>query len=323
MIITPSYKTIAVTGSAGFIGRKVLAELSLRGFNTRAIVRNISQLKYFSDIVPDSFALVNICSNTDWSTTLTGVSCIIHCAARAHVITEYDTDSIAAYRKVNVEGSRRLAEQAAIAGVKRIVFLSSIGVNGVSTKFSQPFTSFDTAAPTEAYAISKMEAEQALWEVSAKYGMEIVVVRAPLVYGPGAKGNLARLIKFVQLGLPLPFGAIKNQRSLIGLDNLADLLICCVDHSNAAGETFLVSDDEDISTPDLLRYMAVQMGRSAHLFQVPLPLLRFAASAIGRRAELDRLIGSLQVDTSHTRKVLNWKPPVSIEEGIRRMVQGG
>jgi nucleoside-diphosphate-sugar epimerase len=223
---------------------------------------------------------------------------------------------------VNVDGSRRLAEQAAAAGVRRLVYLSSIKVNGEQTVLRAPFLCSDTPAPQDAYGVSKWEAEQALWEVSAKTGLEVVVVRPPLVYGPGVKGNLARLLKLVRLGLPLPFSAVQNKRSLIGLDDLVDLLIRCVDHPAAAGQTFLVSDGEDLSTPDLLRHMAAAMNRSPRLFPVPVSLVRLAGSALGKRAEIDRLVGSLQIDSSHTRQVLGWIPPVSVEEGIRRMVQG-
>jgi nucleoside-diphosphate-sugar epimerase len=231
-------------------------------------------------------------------------------------------DAVAAYEVVNVEGSRRLAEQAAAAGVQRLVYLSSIKVNGEQTALGAPFLRSDTPAPQDAYGVSKSEAEQALWEISAKTGLEIVVVRPPLVYGPGVKGNLARLLKLVRLGLPLPLGAVQNMRSLIGRDNLVDLLIRCVDHPEAAGQTFLVSDGEDLSTPDLIRHMATAMGRSARLFPVPVSLLRLAGGALGKRAEIDRLVGSSQIDSSHTRQVLSWAPPVSVQEGIRRMVQG-
>jgi nucleoside-diphosphate-sugar epimerase len=174
----------------------------------------------------------------------------------------------------------------------------------------------------DSYGNSKVRAEKALREISEKTGLEIVVVRPPLVYGPGVKGNLARLLKLVRLGLPMPFSTVQNMRSLIGLDNLVDLLIRCVDHPEAAGQTFLVCDDEDLSTPDLIRYMAAAMNRSPRLFPVPVSLLRLAGSALGKRAEIDRLVGSLQIDSSHTRRVLGWNPPVSVQEGIRRMVQG-
>ena len=273
----------------------------------------------------------DIGSDTDWSAALTGVDCVIHCAARAHVTNETEADALAAYRAVNVEGTRRLAEQAAAAGVRRLVFLSSVKVDGESTDgLPGPFRSGsprgyaprDDGKLQDPYGISKREAEDALWEISTKTGLEVVVIRPPLVYGPGAKGNLARLLKLVRSGVPLPLGAVQNKRSLIGLDNLVDLLIRCVDHPAAAGQTFLVSDGEDLSTPDLLRHMAAAMGRSARLFPVPVSLLRLAGSALGKRAEIDRLVGSLQIDSSHTRQVLGWAPPVSVQEGIRRMVVG-
>jgi len=276
-----------------------------------------------SDSGIDISGVGEINSRTDWSAALAGVDCMIHCAARAHVMHETESDALAAYRAVNVDGSRQLAAQAAAAGVRRLVYLSSVKVNGEQTAPGAPFSFAGAPAPEDAYGISKWEAEQALWDVSAKTGLEVVVVRPPLVYGPGVKGNLARLLRLARSGLPLPLGAVQNKRSLIGLDNLVDLLIRCVDHPAAAGETFLVSDGEDLSTPDLLRHMAAAMGRSPRLVPVPLPLLRLAGSALGKRAEIDRLVGSLQIDSCHTRQVLGWTPPVSVEEGIRRMVRGG
>ena len=231
-------------------------------------------------------------------------------------------DVFAVYRAINVDGSQRLPELAAAAGVRRLVYLSSIMVNDEQTRLGASLSFSDRPAPEDAYGISKWEAEQALWDVSAKTELKLVVVRPPLVFGPGVKGNLARLLKLVRLGLPLPLGALQNKRSLIGLDNLVDLLICCVDHPAAAGQTFLVSDGEDLSTPDLIRHMAGAMGRSAWLFPVPVSLLRLADSALGKRAEIDRLVGSLQIDSSHTRRVLGWAPSLSVQEGIRRMVQG-
>ena len=324
---------VAVTGATGFVGNAVVCELASHGFDVRAVVRmvNASSSPSVSNITHT--AVGDIDSHTDWSAALTGVDCVIHCAARAHVMHETEADALAAYRSVNVQGTRRLAEQAAAAGVRRLVFLSSVKVDGETTDgLLHPFGSprfarddgggVDAVAPADPYGISKWEAEQALWEVSARTGLEVVVVRPPLVYGPGVKGNLARLLRLVRSGMPLPFGAVQNKRSLIGLDNLVDLLIRCVDHPAAAGQTFLVSDGEDLSTPDLLRHMAAAMGRSARLYPVPVSLLRLAASALGKRAEIDRLVGSLQIDSSHTRQVLGWAPPVSVQEGIRRMVLG-
>jgi len=326
---------VAVTGATGFVGNASVLELATRGFNVRAVVRTVNNSSSPAVNNMTHIAVGDIDSHTDWSAALAGADCVIHCAARTHVMYETEADVLVVYRSVNVEGTRRLAEQAVAAGVRRLVLLSSLKVNGETTDgLPLPFGShwalgssdvgggYNGAAPEDPYGISKWEAERALWEVSARTGLEVVVVRPPLIYGPGVKGNLARLLKLVRSGVPLPLGAVQNKRSLIGLDNLVDLLIRCVDHPAAAGQTFLVSDGEDLSTPDLLRHMAAAMGRSARLFPVPVSLLRVAGSALGKRAEIDRLVGSLQVDSSYTRQVLGWAPPVNVQEGIRRMVQG-
>jgi len=313
---------IAVTGAAGFVGAALCGELYSRGFAVRSVVRSLHSAEPASGV--EQIAVSNLDAATDWSSALRGVDCVIHCAARAHVMHETEADALAAYRSVNVDGSRRLAEQAAAAGVRRLVYLSSIKVNGESTDgLPRPFGARnDEVNPEDSYGVSKWEAEQALWAVAASTCLEVVVVRPPLVYGPNVKGNLARLLKLVRLGVPLPFGAVHNQRSLIGLDNLVDLLIRCVDHPAAAGQTLLVSDGEDISTPDLLRYMANALGRSARLLPMSVALLRLVGRALGKQAEIDRLVGSLKIDSRHTRELLDWNPPVSVAEGIRRMVQG-
>ena len=313
---------IAVTGAAGFVGAALCGELYSRGFAVRSVVRSLHSAEPASGV--EQIAVSNLDAATDWSSALGDVDCVIHCAARAHVMHETEADALAAYRSVNVDGSRRLAEQAAAAGVRRLVYLSSIKVNGESTDgLPRPFGARnDEVNPEDSYGVSKWEAEQALWAVAASTCLEVVVVRPPLVYGPSVKGNLARLLKLVRLGVPLPFGAVQNQRSLIGLDNLVDLLIRCVDHPAAAGQTLLVSDGEDISTPDLLRYMANALGRSARLLPVSVALLRLVGRALGKQAEIDRLVGSLKIDSRHTRELLDWNPPVSVAEGIRRMVQG-
>jgi nucleoside-diphosphate-sugar epimerase len=313
---------VTVTGATGVVGKALVCELGSHALNVCAVVRTLRQASVPPDSKVTNIAVGEINSQTDWSAALIGVDCVVHCAARAHVMYETAGDALAAYRVVNFDGSRRLAEQAAAAGVRRLVYLSSIKVNGEKTADGAPFLFSDAPAPVAAYGVSKREAEQALWEISAKTGLEVVVVRPPLVYGPGVKGNLARLLQLVRLGLPLPFSAVQNMRSFVGLDNLVDLLIRCVEHPAAAGQTFLVSDGEDLSTPDLLRQMAAAMGSSARLFPVAVSLLCLAGSALGKRAEIDRLVESLQIDSSHTRQVLGWIPPVSVQEGIRRMVQG-
>ena len=313
---------VIVTGASGFLGSSLSDGLLASGFRVTAAVRSGAPAEFPDCSGVERAILGDINANTSWSPLLKNADCVIHCAARAHVMHETTGTAMAAYRALDVDGSRRLAEQAAAAGMRRLVYLSSIKVDGEQTALGAPFLFSDTPAPQDAYGISKWEAEQALWDVSARTGLEVVVVRPPLVYGSGVKGNLARLLKLVRLGLPLPLGAVQNKRSLIGLDNLVDLLIRCVDHPAALGQTFLVSDGEDLSTPDLLRHMAAAMGRSARLVPVPVPLLRLVGSALGKRAEIDRLVGSLQIDSSHTRQVLGWTPPVSVEEGIRCMVQG-
>jgi nucleoside-diphosphate-sugar epimerase len=264
--------------------------------------------------------------NTSWFSVLKDTDVVIHAAARAHIMRDGALDPLTEYRRVNVHGTLNLARQAAAAGVRRFLFLSSVKVNGESTDgLPRPFGARNdgvNAAPEDAYGLSKWEAEQGLWQIASQTGMEVVVVRPSLVYGPGVKGNFARLLGLVRSGVPLPLAAVNNRRSFIGLDNLVDLLIRCVDHPKAAGQTLLASDNHDLSTPELLRMIANAMGRSARLFPMPVPLLRLAGRALGRLNEVDRLVGSLQVDSSRTRSLLDWTPPVSVEEGVRRMVMG-
>jgi nucleoside-diphosphate-sugar epimerase len=269
----------------------------------------------------DVVAVGEVGAQTNWSAALAGVDCVIHCAARAHVIHETEVDARAVYRAVNVSGTQRLAEQAAALGVRRLVFLSSIGVLGIHTNGRGPFFVSDVPKPVEDYAISKWEAEQALWAVSAQTGLEVVAVRSPLVYGPQVKGNLLRLLGLVARGVPQPFEAVHNQRSLVGLSNLVDLLLRCAEHPAAAGQTFLASDGQDLSTPQLIRLMAEGMNRPARLLPVPMALLQAVGSLLGKRSEIDRLVASLQVDSGHTQAQLGWTPPVSLEEGVREMAR--
>ena len=307
---------IAVTGAAGFIGGALVKALSTRGLPARGLVRSRNSLSRSSN-PHENFIVGDIHAGTDWSHGLSDVDCVIHCAARAHIMRETASNALAAYRAVNVAGTRHLAEQAAALDVKRLVYLSSVKVNGENTEAGARFAHNDKPMPEDAYGISKREAEQALREVSARTGLEVVIVRPPLVYGPGAKGNFRRLLRLAASGVPLPLGAIRNQRSLVGLDNLVDLLIRCVDHSAAVGQTFLVSDDHDLSTPALIRGLRRALGKSPRLLPVPPSVLRLAGRITGRAAEVERLIGSLQVHITHTREVLGWTPPVSVDEGLR------
>jgi nucleoside-diphosphate-sugar epimerase len=314
--------TVLLTGASGFVGGAVLRTAEKRNIDIRPVLR----LHVSGNVSGVAVPVSELDGKTDWSKALEGIDVVIHAAARTHMLRDKALDPLTEYSRVNVLGTFNLARHAAAAGVRRFVFLSSVKVNGESTDARpSPFGARNDgvgAAPEDAYGLSKWEAEQGLWEIASQTGMEVVVIRPPLVYGPGVKGNFARLLDLVRSGVPLPLAAVNNQRSFIGLDNLVDLLIRCADHPKAAGQTLLVSDGHDLSTPELLRMIANAMGRPARLFPVPVPLLRLAGRALGRLNEVDRLVGSLQVDSSATRELLGWTPPVSVEDGVGRMVWG-
>lgn len=302
----------AVTGAAGFVGRAVVATLRSRGLSVRPLVRSAA--------AGDAIPVGEIGPDTDWSRALDGVTHVIHAAARAHIMKDDAADPLAVFRQVNVEGTRRLAEEAAARGVRRLVFISSIKVNGERTRPGQRFTASDRPAPEDPYGLSKWEAEQVLAGISARTGLEGVVVRPPLVYGPGVKGNFARLIRWVKAGVPLPFASVCNQRSLVSLDNLVDLLHRCAVHPAAAGRVFLAADGEDLSTPELIRRMAQALNRPARLFPVPPRCMRAAAKLAGREGEVERLINSLQVDIGPTCEGLGWKPLEDVDAGLAKTV---
>ena len=312
-------KKILVTGALGFIGQSLCKTLSKSGKSVRGIVRSQNAFSKNPDI--EYVSVGDIVHKKDWKNILVDIDCIIHCAGRAHIMSETKSDTLKIYRSVNVDVTKRLAEEAAAAGVRRLIFLSSIGVLGLDTNNRKSFLQSDEINPIENYAISKYEAEQALLQISDKTGIETIIIRSPLVYGPSARGNLARLIKLVSSNIPLPFSRINNKRSMIGIDNLIDLLIHCINHPKAIGKTFLASDDEDLSTPALIELIASSFERKAYLFPVPLFLLKFLGLVFGKQKEINRLTGSLRIDNSYTKETLNWKPPISVEEGIRRMIQ--
>jgi len=313
---------IYLTGSTGFIGTHLTLKLLKLSYHVLAPIRNF---KFSQKNLHKNLKLLNFENTektTDYFENLGQIDCLIHCAARNHVMKEKNKDPLNAYRETNVEKTKKLAEAAAEHGIKRFIFLSSVKVNGEKTYGSNYFNYNDTPEPQDFYAISKFEAEKALREVSFRTGLEVTVIRLPLVYGYGVKGNLKRLIKLVRLGIPLPLSLIENQRSMIGIDNLIDLLIKCIGHPNAAGKTFLVSDGKDLSTPNLINQISTAMGSSSRLFPFPIFLLKFLFKIFGKKKEIDRLTGSLKIDSDHIKKVLNWTPPVNVTEGIRRMVQG-
>lgn len=314
--------SILITGASGFVGGAVLEAAQKCGMTVRPVFRNPKQAKRCGDSEDQAVAVPTLGAETDWRAALKGIDVVVHCAARAHVMHDTTSDPLAEFRKVNVDGALNLARQAASAGVRRFVFISSIKVNGEATQLGCPYTAQDTPAPVDAYGISKAESEAGLRLLSQGTGLEVVIVRPPLVYGPGVKGNFASLLAWVRRGMPLPLGAVtQNRRSLVGLDNLVDLILTCVDHPKAANQTFLVSDGEDLSTTELLQRMGKAMNRPARLLPVPASLLAFAARLLGKKAVAQRLLGSLQVDISKTCELLDWTPPVSVDEGLRRAVR--
>lgn len=305
---------ILVTGASGFVGSRLMERLANQpGVLVLGAVRQ-SEPTLQAGLV----AVGNIDGNTDWSKTLLGQQVVVHTAARAHIMDDMAADRLAEFRTVNAAATHNLARQAAEAGVKRFVFVSSIKVNGEHTPTGVSFTEQDKPSPEDPYGISKLEAEQSLQQVARETGMEVVIIRPPLVYGPGVKGNFAAMIRWVEKGLPLPLGAIHNKRSLVALDNLVDLILTCVDHPAAANQVFLAGDGKDLSTTELLRAVSQAAGRPSRLIPVPVSLLMAGAAILGKKAVAQRLIGSLQVDNSKARTLLGWEPPLTVEEGLKR-----
>ena len=308
--------TVLVTGASGFVGSALVRALqqvpdvSVRGAYRQAPNPGAAQVS-IGDIGPD----------TDWSKALEGVDAIVHCAARVHVMHDAGTaESLASFRRVNVEGTANLARQAAAAGVKRLVFVSSIKVNGETTTGLQPYAYDNAPAPQDAYGTSKWEAESKLWQIAGQTGLEAVVVRPPLVYGPGVKANFQRLMQAAQRGIPLPFGLVNNRRSMVYVENLADLLVRCACDPRAAGETFLVSDGQDLSTKGLIEQMVKAKGSRPRLLPIPPSLMWTIARLMKKEAIADRVLGSLQVNIDHTCRILDWNPPFTPDEGIRATV---
>ena len=306
-------RKILVTGASGFVGSALCSHLVSRGFDVVATVRNLPDA-----LVPrvDYHIVTKLDATADWHNTLTGVQTVIHCAARVHVMRDHAQDPLTEFRRVNTQGTETLARAAARSGVKRLIFLSSIKVNGESTLPVSPFDEASPAKPQDSYAISKWEAEQALTRVSAETGLEVVVLRCPLVYGPGVKGNLLRLLQAVDQGIPLPLALARNRRSLIYLDNLTNAIVTCLTHPAAAGRTYLVSDGEDVSTSELIARSAQALGKPSRLWPCPLGLIELAGRVTGKSDEITRLLGSLCIDSSKIRSELYWTPPYTLEQGL-------
>jgi nucleoside-diphosphate-sugar epimerase len=315
MATEPPHERVLVTGAAGFIGSAVVQDLERRGYEVRAATR--TGLAGFSDEV----AVGDIGPGTDWSTALRGVQRVVHCAGRAHKLVDTATDPLGEFRRVNRDATLALARQSAQCGIRRLVFLSSLGVMGGETEGRGPYTQADVPNPVWDYAISKWEAESALRTLQADTGLEVVVLRPPMVYGPHAPANFRRLLSLVRSGLPLPLASVRNQRSMVSIQNLTDLVAVCLVHPDAAGQAFLLSDNQDVSTPELIRRIAALMGRRAPLWPVPVSLLRLGGRLIGRSSDVQRLVGSLAVDIGHTRRSLQWSPPWSLDEGLAAAVR--
>lgn len=334
---------ILVTGPDGFVGSAVCTKLISDDLHVRGALRTESSVNRESVMVNGMESLVvgDIDAHTEWSTALDGIEAVVHLAARVHIMDDSAEDPLTAFREVNVAGTRRLAEEAAKAGVKRFVFVSSIKVNGEATEAtSSPvngestaspvngesvivnctaFSECDTPAPQDPYGVSKMEAEQVLRKIEAETGMEVVILRPPLLYGPGVKANFLKLIQLADKGIPLPLGGIKNKRSLLSLTNFADLISRCVTDPRAAGETFTVCDGDDVSSAELVRRIAQALDKKPRLLPIPEGWMRLAGKLTGKSAQVDRLCGSLVIDSSHVCKTLDWQPPCTMQAELARV----
>jgi nucleoside-diphosphate-sugar epimerase len=332
---------VIVTGANGFIGSALCERLLAEGRQVRGAVRSkVGRISLPAGI--ETVSIGPIGSDTEWEEALAGIDTVVHLAARVHVMRESAADPLATFKLVNIAGTERLARQAAEAGVKRLVYISSVKVNGERTgdnpqiaqitrirkkkagvrgqrsELKEVFSEGDVPEPRDPYAVSKWEAEQGLVAIAEETGLEVVIIRPPLVYGPGVKANFRLLMKWVRIGVPLPLGAVNNKRSFVALDNLVSFIIHCIDHPKAANEVFLISDGEDVSTTELLQKMARAFGKRSFLLPVPVGLMTFVACLLGKRNVTDRLFGSLQVDSSKARDLLGWEPVVSMDEAVLR-----
>ena len=307
---------ILLTGATGFIGTRLSETLTNSGHEVRNTARSLAQ----NNSTTREVITCDLESADNLDHLTTGCDAIVHLAGRAHVMSDNPATSESLYLSANVAVTRRLAQSASLTGVKRMILMSSVKVNGESTTIGSPFTSLDTPIPKDPYGRSKTQAEQALWDVTSTSGLEGVVIRPPLVYGPGVRANFASLIGIINGGIPLPLGSIHNKRSFVSIDNLVDCIATVLQSSNAAGQTFLVSDGHDLSTPELIRSIASALHKSPMLFSFPPALLKLAATTAGKRGAYDRLCGSLTVDIAITKQKLSWTPPFTVQDSMQRTV---
>ena len=305
---------VMVTGANGFIGLALCKKMLDKGWMVKGVVRSTKYLNLFPDGI-DIVQIRSVAGDFDWSKALINIDVIVHLAARVHVSRDSISNPLNAYRHVNVSGTERLAREAAAAKVRRFIFISSVKVHGKGSY--DPYTERDTPGPLDPYGISKWEAEQALHEIAFDSGMEVVILRPPLVYGPGVKANFQSLLKVVDLGIPLPFANVKNRRSLIYIGNLVDVIIVCINHGKAAGQTYLVSDGDDVATPELIRQIAYAFEKPKRLFPFPLILASLMSKFLDRSMSINRILGSLTVDSSKIRSELNWRPPYTMSQGLK------
>lgn len=311
---------ILVTGANGFVGRRLCEHLLDENFEVAAAVRLDEKAVSLSRL--DQLCLHkvgDICRDTYWGSALEGVDTVIHLAGRAHIMRERAADPLGEFRRINRDAALSLARQAVGNRVRRLIYLSTVKVHGELSS-DRPFTEQDPPDPQDAYAVSKWEAEQGLTAIAREGGLELVIIRPPLIYGPGVKGNFRRLLEWLRRGMPLPLAGVNNRRSLVNLDNLVDLIALCISHPAAAGQTFLVSDDRDLSTLELTRALAQAMGRKARILPLPGRMLISLLTAVGKQGLAQRIFGSLQVNPSKIKELLGWRPRHSVEEGLARTV---
>jgi len=306
-------KHLLITGATGFVGTALIKRLLQENVRLSAAVLAGEETGHLPEDVA-RLVVPPLSATSDYCSALQGVDCVVHLAARVHIMEDSATDPLQEFRAVNLHGTERLAQQAARAGVKRFVFISSVKVHGEET--ASPYRENSPLAPQDPYGISKAEAETALWRVSRETGLEVVIVRPPLVYGPGVKANFRQLLTVVRRRIPLPLASISNKRSFVYVGNLVDALACCAKHPVAAGQTYLVNDGEDVSTPELIKRLAAALGVPARLLPFPPALMRIAGKISGRSSVVERLIGSLQVDSAKIRRELGWTPPFTLEQGL-------